>query len=271
LDEDKPLEQAFLNHLNLRRAAKHKLVPQDIDPTFPTSDPELDDDDEEDEVSDNHPEYQESDHTSFLHGAMEMPDDREDQAATLTRQSRWVVPKKRSPAISPKRLRSPPPTKKISLMRSHRSPPPPVRRARSPAPQLLNAQRLSSSMPRRGPPAYGTSSANSDAEDVNDDGDNTPRFNRGAIDIVMGLEKKRQRRREKLYKLHCRKTKAAQKGKERKVAPGKGAEKMRDLGLGLNAYRGKGVAPKAQKEGEVVTGAPQDSKEGEQIVHMLSY
>lgn len=62
---------------------------------------------------------------------------------------------------------------------------------------------------------------------------------RGAIDIVKGLEKKRQRRKEKLYQKAC--AKAAAKGeKAYKVKPGKGAERMREVGLELQRYRGKG-------------------------------
>jgi len=60
---------------------------------------------------------------------------------------------------------------------------------------------------------------------------------RGAIDIVKGLEKKRQRRREKLYQKHCNRT-----GKDREYRrpkPGKGAERMREMGLELAAYKGK--------------------------------
>lgn len=62
---------------------------------------------------------------------------------------------------------------------------------------------------------------------------------RGAIDIYKGLEKKRQRRKEKLYQKMC--AKAAAKGeKAYKVKPGKGAERMRELGLELQRYHGKG-------------------------------
>jgi len=95
---------------------------------------------------------------------------------------------------------------------------------------------------------------------IMEEDDNTPRFNRGAIDISMGLEKKRERRREKTYERHCRMKASQQKGKERKqLAPGKGAEKMRYLGLGLNAYRGKKTEP--------MVGPNKD----EDAVHMLSY
>jgi hypothetical protein len=51
---------------------------------------------------------------------------------------------------------------------------------------------------------------------------------RGAIDIVMGLEQKRQRRKEKFYQKYCaRKDKAQTK----RPPPGQGAERMRELGL----------------------------------------
>jgi hypothetical protein len=62
---------------------------------------------------------------------------------------------------------------------------------------------------------------------------------RGAIDIFKGLEKKRQRRKEKLYQKAC--AKAAAKGeKAYKVKPGRGAERMREVGLELQRYHGKG-------------------------------
>ena len=48
-------------------------------------------------------------------------------------------------------------------------------------------------------------------------------------DIVKGLEQKRQRRKEKFYQKHCnRKNKA---GDRPKPQPGRGAERMRELGL----------------------------------------
>lgn len=53
---------------------------------------------------------------------------------------------------------------------------------------------------------------------------------RGAIDIVKGLEKKRLRRKEKFDRNYC---KRARQGKipERKAVPGRGAERMKELGL----------------------------------------
>lgn len=53
---------------------------------------------------------------------------------------------------------------------------------------------------------------------------------RGAIDIVKGLERKRQRRKEKFYQKYCNR---ARKGQvpERKPQRGLGCERMRELGL----------------------------------------
>ncbi|RMZ91477.1 hypothetical protein DV736_g1296, partial [Chaetothyriales sp. CBS 134916] len=52
---------------------------------------------------------------------------------------------------------------------------------------------------------------------------------RGPVDIVMGLEKKRQKRKEKFWRQHCRKQ--AKEQAERRPVPGRGAERMRELGL----------------------------------------
>ncbi|CAD0091308.1 unnamed protein product [Aureobasidium mustum] len=123
LDEDRPLEQAYIMSLERRKAAKHKAKPQDIDPTFPTSDPDMDeeDDDEDDE------DVEESDQPLFMHGKIEI---NEDMAHRGRRKSKTASKKK---SISPphQRLRSPPPPTKH---RSHRSPPPSAKRLRSPAP-----------------------------------------------------------------------------------------------------------------------------------------
>jgi len=92
--------------------------------------------------------------------------------------------------------------------------------------------------------------------------DNTPCvLNHSAIDIVMGLEKKRERRREKLYERHCR-LKAQQEKKP--LTKGRGAKKMRDLGLGLYEWR----------RGKKVQQAADPLREGgsnADAVHMLSY
>jgi hypothetical protein len=53
---------------------------------------------------------------------------------------------------------------------------------------------------------------------------------RGAIDIVKGLEKKRQRRREKFHQKYVDRARRGQIP-ERKPMPGRGAERMKELGL----------------------------------------
>lgn len=78
-----------------------------------------------------------------------------------------------------------------------------------------------------------------DIEDGSDTAGEVPLKRRGAIDIVKGLEKKRLRRKEKMHQKAC--AKAAAKGeKPYKVKPGKGCERMREVGLELQRYKGKG-------------------------------
>jgi hypothetical protein len=267
LDEDRPLEQAYISCLEQRRAAKHKILPQDIDPTFPASDPEMEEEDEDTDEDAIH--VEDSDHHVFIHGHPDVHSEFEE------RQPRGIIPRKRSPPHSPRRMRSPPPTKRAV----HRSPPPrrlfgqspkrmrsppPGRPLRSPPPtrrtsfaighhpeldatpvalgQRPNAPfdfREASSVPRNGPFRLQRSSMYDDEED-DDAGTATDALpTRGAIDIVKGLEKKRQRRHEKLMEKHARQR---NKGKEKHrhfVLPGKGAERMREMGMELAALRGK--------------------------------
>ncbi|KAF2399488.1 hypothetical protein EJ06DRAFT_522391 [Trichodelitschia bisporula] len=285
LDEDRPLEDLYLSCLEQRRAAKHVAVPQDIDPTFPASDPELDEEDEEDEESEID-RYDESDAHIFLHGK---PDPHYDS----DKRSRAVAPKRRSPQLSPKRMRSPPPPMKRlrspapvkrtrSPTRRARSPPPrrlfgaSPRRMRSPAPsrpltsppptrrtsfmvpapQVFNlalAERpgagVAHSVPRHGAMMH-TRMAAADAENE-DEPTVAPTAwelpTRGAIDIVKGLEAKRLRRREKLLEKYCRRAGKTHKP-ERRPAPGKGAEKMREMGMEL-AGLARGRRLRAMAEG----------------------
>ena len=258
LDEDRPAEAAYMSTLERRRAAKHKPTPQDIDPTFPTSDPELPDDDE-DEVSEVENLTSETDHL-MVYGMDPVDGD--------VRGRRKDMHKKRSPLPSPKRLRSPPPAKRGA----HRSPPPrklfgnsppnrvhsppPPMRLRSPPPTrrgsvnpLANRQRsevsirfggiaerpaplVSASVPRT--PITMKNPFDLD-EDEEADGSDMPV--RRAIDIKVGLEKKKQRRKEKLYRKQHRKG-----TKEKRPAPGRGAERMREMGLAVHAHKGKTTA-----------------------------
>jgi hypothetical protein len=271
LDEDRPLEQAYISCLEQRRAAKHRPVPQDIDPTFPASDPEMDEEDDCSEEDAMH--VEDSDHQMFIHGHPDILSNSDE------RQPRGIIPKKRSPPHSPKRFRSPPPNKRIT----HRSPPPrrlfgtppkrlrsppPARHPRSPPPTRRTSfalayqrgleatpvglaqrphgdSRETNSVPRNGPfriqrPSMHPSDANADGDDV----DSTPTdavFTRGAIDIVKGLEKKRARRHEKMMEKRGRVGgKHAKHGKRNHfVLPGRGAERMREMGMELAALRGR--------------------------------
>ena len=254
LDEDRPLEDAYVSCMEARKNAKHKQTPQDIDPSFPTSDPE----DEEDE-RDHADAANDSDEHVWLHGKFEESDEEEPHQG----RRRSIATHRKSPGHSPRRLHSPPPPKRMH------SPPPPKQRLRSPPPRKLfghSPRRMHSPPPARtirSPPASPTQVANHaipfallatrpglthtkslprtpnafcrqyqasrlDAATGNylDENDGPVR---GAIDIVKGLEQKRQRRKEKFYQKHCnRKSKL---GERPKPQPGKGAERMRELGL----------------------------------------
>jgi len=254
LDEDRPLEVAYVSCMEARKNAKHKQTPQDIDPSFPTSDPE-DEEDERDQVEAAH----DSDEHVWLHGKFEESDEEPHQG-----RRRSIATHRKSPGHSPRRLHSPPPPRRMH------SPPPPKQRLRSPPPRKLfghSPRRMYSPPPARtirSPPASPTTlgvshaiafaplgsrpglthtkslprtpnafcrqyrASRLDAATGNglDDNDGPTR---GAIDIVKGLEQKRQRRKEKFYQKHCnRKNK---QGERPKPQPGKGAERMRELGL----------------------------------------
>lgn len=251
MDEDRPLEEAYLQQLTVRKQEKLRKIPQDIDPSFPTSDPE---DEDEQEVLQSH----ESAEPVWLHGELEeLHAERPDRR------------RKRNDTTSPKRLRSPPPNKR------YHSPPPKARgrsprrlfdrsspkRMKSPAPiahprspavsptQVPNGIGFNKSLaarpglthakslPRGGYfPAHLKSGKRTRANTVIKD---KTGHVRGAIDIVKGLEQKRQRRKEKFQQKHCDR---ARKGKipEKKPQPGEGAERMRELGLLLAGKIGQG-------------------------------
>lgn len=255
LDEDRPLEAAYLSCLDERRRSRHKVIPQDIDPSFPTSDPEAD----EDEVDDN---GLLSDEQIWVLGHLDNSDEE-----LSNRRSKDVSRKiGRPPMPSPKRARSPAPRRGIN----HRSPPP--RRLFAQSPRDLRSssefhhqlhsppstRRTSfckspghqfqglavSHLAERPHPTHTTSLPRTPnpfwrqhrkTRDYDDDASSTTVLpaeadlrSRGPIEIVRGIENRRQRRKEKLWRQHCR---YAGKEKERKCQPGKGAERMRELGL----------------------------------------
>ncbi|OQO12813.1 hypothetical protein B0A48_02277 [Cryoendolithus antarcticus] len=296
LDEDRPMEQAYINCMKQREAAKHKPAPQDIDPTFPTSDPEMDEEDDED-IED--PEESESE--AMVHGDLDELHGtaRRKSPAPFRRRSKGLrspPPPTRHRSPAPARHHSPAPTairhkspapraKSPAPVRRSicRSPPPPARgRSPMPARKLFghspkrtlspahgapmtsppNTRRTSPSAFNRTVPMHGLAARPShathtaslprsggflisrmarlqahDDSDTAKDGDAPKK--RGAIDIVKGLEKKRLRRKEKLYQKACAKA-AAKPEKPYKVKPGKGCERMREVGLELQKYKGKG-------------------------------
>lgn len=267
LDEDKPLEEAYMARLAARRNEKLRIIPQDIDPSFPASDPE----DEADEDIYN-PVHHQSDEEIFMHGEME--DIHHGQERSRRRKKDHVAsPKKHySPPVR-HRLHSPPPRHRHHSpppKRRHHSPPPNKRhhspppriRGKSPKPLFdrqsspgarsppapkgmttptgsprLGATLLgfdlagrpgltdTKSLPRRTAAFFGYRQGRvpkaSEVDEVHV---------RGAIDIVKGLEKKRLRRKEKFDRNYCKRARRGQIP-ERKAVPGRGAERMKELGL----------------------------------------
>jgi hypothetical protein len=270
LDEDRPLEAAYLSCLEQRKIAKQGVLPQDFDPSFPTSEPE----DEDDEIAG-------SEGQIWVAGC---PDDSEGDHKH-GRGGQGLKHLAKSSAPSPKRFRSPPPRglksppppppPATSKRGNHRSPPPPQRlfgqlprRLRSPPPpsRLLKsppssrrpsvsdrqtprlginvphlAQRPNlthtKSLPRTPNPFWHEHHKSRAEAQINHNRGGSSKtaghptddiHSRGPIDIVQGLETKRLRRKEKFWRQHCRN---AGKEKERRCQPGKGAERMRELGL----------------------------------------
>ncbi|KAJ1335507.1 DUF2457 domain-containing protein [Microdochium nivale] len=261
LDEDRALEDAYISCVAARRREKLHVIPQDIDPSFPTSEPDDDDDGDETHQSIVH----DSDDHLWLHGNME--DINHDRGNIRERRAKHHASPRRNRSPPPKRARSPAPQRirsplpKIKL--GGRSPQclfgrqsprqllsPPLHTGttiRSPPASLVqNGAHMQRSMNtlafRPGPtqtkslpraaalfPLHLKAQRRSKLTHASQKG-----HVRGAIDIVKGLEQKRQRRREKerekYFQKHCD---MARKGQihEKRPQPGKGAERMREIGL----------------------------------------
>ena len=239
LDEDRPMEDAYLSCLAARRSEKQHLIPQDIDPSFPTSDPE-----DEDDVAFPAQPHGSDDHL-WLHGELEDLHHGQDR-----------MDRRKKKNESPRRCRSPPPKR-------HHSPAPKAR-GRSPrrlvephspkSTRALASQQLLVSPPASLPTGQGAvvfkrtawapgltqtkSLPRAPAVFRHPKPHKRGRANtltkkahvRGAVDIVMGLEQKRQRRREKFVLQHCNRARRGQVH-EKRPQPGVGAERMRELGL----------------------------------------
>lgn len=277
LDEDRPLEAAYMSCLEERKRSKHTIIPQDIDPSFPVSDPE-DEDEDENELE---AVAEVSDEQIWIKGQLDDYDD-----ATLHGRTKNPSGRRATLKHSPRRMHSPPPPKRGLV---HRSPPPrrlfghSPKRMRSPQPvrnmhsppstrrtsfatspkgrdydmRIHLAQRPhlthTKSLPRSpNPKWHGDSNAGRSVQTStgNSTQTNSPHtrdsHRRGPIDIVAGLEKKRQRRKEKFWRQHCRQP---GKERERRPQPGKGAERMRELGLEM---AGKGRAQGLMKQPDLV-------------------
>ena len=248
LDEDRPLEEAYLSCLAARRNEKLRIIPQDIDPSFPASDP---DNDDEEEIF--NPVRHESDEEEWMHGEMEDLHHGQDRSRR----------RRKSEQASPKRLRSPPPKR-------CRSPPPPKARGRSPkllfdrhSPRKMKSPTRKNATTPLGSPRCGQVKFNLAGRpglthtkslprvgaglvlgQIRCSRRQKPRENddlhiRGAIDIVKGLEKKRQRRKEKFHQKYCDRARRGQIP-ERKPLPGLGAERMRELGLIMAGKKDQG-------------------------------
>lgn len=274
-DEDRPLEAAYISCREQKKREKHIPVPQDIDPSFPTTDPEEEGDDDDDAVAE-----EEDDHL-WLKDQLEGFDD---EAA---RSRRKAPTANKSPPVSPRRYHSPPPRGHVQRPAPIRrttthSPPPkhhvrrpspapgrlfgrsPTRLRSPPPPMTLRSPRGSprtpvgititrlgqrpntgqtASLPHTPNPFFRdyklktprTSNLTSNltssivSPDALSELTDHRKHVRGAVDIVIGLEKKRQKRKEKFCRQHCRK--AAKEQAERKPAPGRGVERMKELGL----------------------------------------
>lgn len=284
LDEDRPLEAAYISCREQKKREKHVPIPQDIDPSFPTTDPEDNDDDNEDmddEVGSNDaaeplwlrdqltgleddvrirhksPTIKQMSGSTPTSPAQEHPFP---ELPVLTRRST-----NRSPPPRRNTARSPPPRKLFGHSPTRlRSPPP--QRLRSPRGSPTNNQipvgllfnRLAqrpqlertASLPRTPNPFFRNFNIGSPSISNVASGAVTPALEepprsdmhvRGPVDIVIGLEKKRQKRKEKFWRQHCRK--AAREQAERKHVRGRGAERMRELGLECaERTRGYGMA-----------------------------
>ncbi|KAJ5183430.1 hypothetical protein N7492_001046 [Penicillium capsulatum] len=259
LDEDRPMEVAYKSCMEQRRLSKHVPIPQDIDPSFPTSDPEDNDGNLED----------------ISQGDMD------DLVLEPTRGRQGSQDQKTSPIQSPKRILSPPPPRRAGRISPKRlkSPPPRVR-AKSPLPEkrialstvsqdmpeigsprgvnishLVQRQPLirTKSLPRTPNPFFTSLDKSHRWQSIPALTESSERehsrtrelHTRGPIDIVEGLEKKRQKRKEKFWRQHCRK--AAKEQLVRRPIPGKGAERMKELGLEVaERCRAYGVGQDAQ-------------------------
>ncbi|KYK60213.1 hypothetical protein DCS_01350 [Drechmeria coniospora] len=246
LDEDRPLEEAYLSCLAARRTGKLRIIPQDIDPSFPASDPDNDDDDVYNPVG-----HGSDDGDAWVPGVMEDLHHGQDRSRRR-RQSEHLASPRPHRFQAPVRILSPPPKARGRSPKNRVGRHSPRRRTKSPAPKAKKTPtgspapagrvqfRLTGrpnttrtkSLPR---PAALCPNMRKSIKYLHDNDIHM----RGAIDIVKGLERKRQRRKEKFFQKYCNRARRGQIP-ERKPLPGRGAERMKELGLLMAGKRDQG-------------------------------
>ncbi|CUS09236.1 unnamed protein product [Tuber aestivum] len=228
LDEDKPLEEAYVSCIEERKRSKHIITPQDIDPSFP-SDPENSDYEGNRGVSGSEDGFhivKSNWSGSSFEGARTRGRRRND---TITQKALGASPKGRA------RAHSPAPVRRINT-----SPRPVARRTVSPPPfnRPKHQSQMFQSRPNifrtkslpRAPSFFGRKTGRFHSAATSPKASAiSPVVRRGAIDIVKGLEKRRERRKARLCK--------AKEGVDCRA--GQGVEKMRELGLEI-CGKGKG-------------------------------
>lgn len=286
LDEDRPLEAAYISCREQRKREKHVPIPQDIDPSFPTTDPDEEEDEDEDELVDesqhsyDEPQWMNNQFTGFEDNHR----GRSNSPATSLAGHSPPAPlhmvfaarqdhrraARRSPPPKHMNARSPPPRRLFGHSPTRMRSPAPPARLRSPrgSPTNVNVPRRvgfrglaqrpnmerTASLPDTPNPFFknfnvgSPSISNIASGAVTPSVEEPPRLDmhvRGPVDIVIGLEKKRQKRKEKYWRQHCRKV--AKEQAERKPARGRGAERMKELGLECaERMKGYGVGQQTQ-------------------------
>ncbi|GAM38093.1 hypothetical protein TCE0_033f08559 [Talaromyces pinophilus] len=242
LDEDRPLEAAYISCIEERRRKKHIPVPQDIDPSFPTTDPE----DNEDDIEEENEDEDEDDDVAV---AARIEEDllRGRSKGTVKKTSRTSPRRVHSPAprahgqVSPKRMKSPAPKARHALAPALPTIAIPVPRTgvNITGPVQRPHYTRTKSLPRTPNPFFkGLEESRLSGQHISTSGQSVDGtvsrsrelHTRGPIDIIQGLERKRQKRKEKFWRQHCRKA-AAKEQSERRATRGKGAERMKELGL----------------------------------------